>query len=248
MNKSPHLAKLISEMSSYFNLSGDPTKPFADSIIFGLPNCLELDSSTHCPTGRVICHPSFTKSDSDNTSRQQTDDGGWHANVTSTDPIYDDCFILDENYHEIPLDTRSRPLKKAVTLLADPTDTPASPSRRTPATATGPEGEDDRGKERPQSSQRKGEQQRVTGPVKLEIWTTEPAFQVYTGDGLDDVPSCKEDDFPGFQSRAGIAIEPGRYMNCAGRPEWQGQCLMRRGDPARSVYGARTRWMVYFRL
>lgn len=38
--------------------------------------------------------------------------------------------------------------------------------------------------------------------------------------------------------RSGIAVEPSRYVDCAGREEWRGQCRVRRGEVwgARSVY------------
>lgn len=76
--------------------------------------------------------------------------------------------------------------------------------------------------------------------LSLEIQSTEPAFQLYTGDGLC-IPEAETDEgikIPSRGKRSGIAIEPSRYVDCAGREEWRGMCRLRKGElwGARSVY------------
>ncbi|KAL8781166.1 MAG: hypothetical protein Q9213_006134 [Squamulea squamosa] len=78
--------------------------------------------------------------------------------------------------------------------------------------------------------------------LHLEIQSTEPAFQFYTGDGLN-IPEAETDKgvkIPARGKRSGTAIEPTRYVNCAGREEWRGMCKIRKGQlwGARSVYRA----------
>lgn len=76
--------------------------------------------------------------------------------------------------------------------------------------------------------------------LSLEIQSTEPAFQLYTGDGLC-IPEAETDEgikIPSRGKRSGIAIEPSRYVDCAGREEWRGMCRLRKGElwGAKSVY------------
>ena len=78
--------------------------------------------------------------------------------------------------------------------------------------------------------------------LNLEIRSTEPAFQFYTGDGID-VEELERPDgtkVPAMGARKGIAIEPSRFVNCAGRQEWRGMCTLKKGDVwgARSIYRA----------
>ncbi|KAL8807861.1 MAG: hypothetical protein Q9223_004226 [Gallowayella weberi] len=78
--------------------------------------------------------------------------------------------------------------------------------------------------------------------LHLEIQSTEPAFQFYTGDGLD-IPEAETEKgvrIPSRGKRSGIAIEPSRYVDCAGREEWRGMCKISKGQlwGARSVYRA----------
>lgn len=90
--------------------------------------------------------------------------------------------------------------------------------------------------------------------IKLEVTSTEPAFQFYTGDKVS-APDTKGDAppaalGPGDQhglkgeargSRCGIAIEPSRYVDCVNRPEWRGMVLLRKG----TVYGSRSRYQAW---
>jgi aldose 1-epimerase len=68
--------------------------------------------------------------------------------------------------------------------------------------------------------------------VNLEVLSTEPTFQVYTGSGID-VPEVNGKAARG--SRAGFCCEPARYVNAANVPEWKNMVLLKKGD----TYGAR---------
>lgn len=90
--------------------------------------------------------------------------------------------------------------------------------------------------------------QHPTTKLALEVWSSEPAFQLYTGEGID-VPALPLQDGKGGKtqalgSRAGIAIEPSRYVDAAGggREEWRGMCLVKRGG---GVWGARNRYVAW---
>lgn len=72
---------------------------------------------------------------------------------------------------------------------------------------------------------------RATHPeskISLEVLTTEPSFQLYTGDFL-----CA-----GFSPRSGFAVEPGRYVDAINREEWKDSVILKRGD----VYGSRIQY------
>lgn len=73
--------------------------------------------------------------------------------------------------------------------------------------------------------------------LHLEISSTEPAFQFYTGQYVD-IPATK--DSPAKPPRAGICVEPSRYINAVNVPEWRNQVVVKRGQVwgARSVYKA----------
>ena len=71
--------------------------------------------------------------------------------------------------------------------------------------------------------------------LHLEVQTTEPAFQFYTGKYID-TPAVGE--APARASRAGFAVEPARYTNAINVDQWRGMVLLRRGE----AYGSR---MVY---
>lgn len=69
--------------------------------------------------------------------------------------------------------------------------------------------------------------------IQLEVLSTEPAFQFYTGKYID-VPAVQ--GVPARSARAGFCVEPSRWVDAAGREEWRGQVLLKKGD----VYGSRT--------
>ena len=68
--------------------------------------------------------------------------------------------------------------------------------------------------------------------LHLEVFSTEPAFQFYTGKFLDQPATDKT---PAMGPRSGICIEPSRYINAINVPEWRDQVLMKKGQ----VYGAK---------
>jgi aldose 1-epimerase len=74
--------------------------------------------------------------------------------------------------------------------------------------------------------------------IHLEVLSTEPAFQFYTGK-LIDVEEVKAQDgtveAPARGKRSGFCVEPSRYVNAINVPEWRNQVLLKKGQ----VYGAR---------
>jgi len=66
----------------------------------------------------------------------------------------------------------------------------------------------------------------------LEVLSTEPAFQFYTGQFID-VPEV--DGMPKRGVRAGFCVEPSRYVNAVNVEEWRGQVMLKKGE----VYGSR---------
>ena len=76
----------------------------------------------------------------------------------------------------------------------------------------------------------------VTG-LHLEVDSTEPAFQFYTGKHIN-VPAAEGS--PARGPRSGICIEPSRYVNAPNVPEWRQQMLTKKGQVwgAKSVYRA----------
>ena len=69
--------------------------------------------------------------------------------------------------------------------------------------------------------------------LHLEVFSTEPAFQFYTGKYIDVAAT---DNTPARGARAGICIEPSRYINAINVPEWRDQVLLKKGN----VYGAKS--------
>jgi aldose 1-epimerase len=73
--------------------------------------------------------------------------------------------------------------------------------------------------------------------IHLEILSTEPAFQFYTGAYID-VPAV--DGLPARGPRSGFCVEPSRYVNAPNVEEWKRQVLLRKGESygSRIVYRA----------
>jgi aldose 1-epimerase len=69
--------------------------------------------------------------------------------------------------------------------------------------------------------------------LHLEIFSTEPAFQFYTGKYIE-VDATEHTPTRG--PRSGLCVEPSRYINAINVPEWRDQVLLEKGE----VYGART--------
>lgn len=78
--------------------------------------------------------------------------------------------------------------------------------------------------------------------LHLEISSTEPAFQFYTGEHIEvpELESSSGEKIAAKGARAGIAVEPSRYVD-AQRKEWRGQCLLRKGE----VWGAKSQYRAW---
>lgn len=68
--------------------------------------------------------------------------------------------------------------------------------------------------------------------LHLEVSSTEPAFQFYTGHGID-VDAVG--DVPARGSRSGFCCEPGRWVNAVNVPDWRGMTVVKKGQ----TYGSR---------
>jgi aldose 1-epimerase len=68
--------------------------------------------------------------------------------------------------------------------------------------------------------------------IHLEVLSTEPSFQFYTGHGTN-VPAVG--NIPARGPRSAFCCEPGRWVNAANVPEWKSMSLLKKGE----TYGAR---------
>lgn len=68
--------------------------------------------------------------------------------------------------------------------------------------------------------------------IHLEVLSTEPGFQFYTGD-FTNVPAIGGQ--PERGSRSSFCCEPGRWVNAVNVPEWRGMTVLRKGQ----TYGSR---------
>ncbi|PQE28223.1 aldose 1-epimerase protein [Rutstroemia sp. NJR-2017a BBW] len=68
--------------------------------------------------------------------------------------------------------------------------------------------------------------------IHLEVLSTDPAFQFYTGKYID-VPAVE--GLPARGARSGFCVEPSRFVNAVNVEEWRGQVLLKKGE----VYGSR---------
>ncbi|EDN06962.1 UDP-glucose 4-epimerase [Histoplasma capsulatum] len=66
----------------------------------------------------------------------------------------------------------------------------------------------------------------VTG-IHLEVHSTEPAFQFYTGKFIN-IPSVG--GAPARGPRSGFCVEPSRYINAPNEPNWRGMSVLRKGQ------------------
>jgi aldose 1-epimerase len=71
--------------------------------------------------------------------------------------------------------------------------------------------------------------------IHLEVLSTEPAFQFYTGKYIN-VPAVEAEGLPAREPRSGFCVEPSRYVNAPNVNEWRGMCLMKKGE----IWGSRT--------
>ncbi|RPB16468.1 aldose 1-epimerase [Morchella conica CCBAS932] len=72
-----------------------------------------------------------------------------------------------------------------------------------------------------------------TSKIHLDVLSTDPAFQFYTGKYID--VKAREDGSPARVSRAGFCVEPSRYVNAANVEEWKGMTVIKKGQ----VYGSK---------
>ncbi|KKA29088.1 hypothetical protein TD95_005320 [Thielaviopsis punctulata] len=68
--------------------------------------------------------------------------------------------------------------------------------------------------------------------IHLQVLSTEPAFQVYTGKYIN-IPAVEGMAARG--PRSGFCCEPGRYVNAVNEEAWRGQVVLKKGE----TYGAR---------
>jgi aldose 1-epimerase len=73
--------------------------------------------------------------------------------------------------------------------------------------------------------------------VHLEVLSTEPGFQFYTGKYID-VPEVA--GLPARKARSAFCVEPSRYVNAVNVAEWKDMMLLKKGEKygARIVYRA----------
>lgn len=73
--------------------------------------------------------------------------------------------------------------------------------------------------------------------MHLEVYSTEPAFQFYTGQHIKVNAS---DYGPERRAGAGFCVEPGRYTNAINVPEWRNMMALGQGQlwGARNIYKA----------
>ena len=69
--------------------------------------------------------------------------------------------------------------------------------------------------------------------IYLEVLSTEPSFQFYTGKYID-VPAI-EGAIEARGPRSGFCVEPSRFVNAPNVEAWKGQVLLKKGE----VYGSR---------
>jgi aldose 1-epimerase len=79
--------------------------------------------------------------------------------------------------------------------------------------------------------------------IHLDILTTEPAFQFYTGKYID-VPEILDEDGKVVKEargpRSGFCVEPSRFVNAVNVEEWRRQVVLKKGEKygSRIVYEA----------
>lgn len=69
--------------------------------------------------------------------------------------------------------------------------------------------------------------------LHLEVHSTEPAFQFYTGKYIN-VPSIN--GAPAHSEGAGFCVEPSRYVNAINEPAWRSMVLLKKGE----IFGCKT--------
>lgn len=72
-----------------------------------------------------------------------------------------------------------------------------------------------------------------TTKIHLDVFSTDPAFQFYTGKYLD--VAARPDGSPARGPRSGFCVEPSRYVNAANVDTWKGMTVIRKGK----AYGSK---------
>lgn len=85
---------------------------------------------------------------------------------------------------------------------------------------------------RSQALQLLGEFSHPSTNLHLEVYSTEPAFQFYTGNFIDVPPV---NGLPARGKYAGFCVEPSRYVNAPNVPEWRHMAVLKKGQ----VYGSK---------
>jgi aldose 1-epimerase len=78
------------------------------------------------------------------------------------------------------------------------------------------------------------------GGINLEVHSTEPAFQYYTGKYIE-VPAIPEAKLPARGPRSGFCVEPSRYVNAVNVDDWKNMVLLKKGE----VYGSRNMYRAW---
>ena len=89
---------------------------------------------------------------------------------------------------------------------------------------------------RNRSLQRLGTFYHPATKIHLEVHSTEPAFQFYTGKYIN-VPGI--DGLPARGPRSGFCIEPSRYIDAVNANSWQGMVILKRGQKYGSKFAYR---------
>lgn len=69
--------------------------------------------------------------------------------------------------------------------------------------------------------------------IHLEVRSSDPAFQFYTGKYVD--VAARPDGTPARGPRAGFCVEPSRFVDAINREEWRGMILVKKGE----TYGSK---------
>lgn len=133
----------------------------------------------------------------------------------AVDPDIDDCFILvgDENNDNNNNDNNGEVKVESTDQLASSSshlDTRSQPLRLL-VTAHHP-----------------------STSLNLQVFSTEPAFQFYTGKYID-VPELRGGEVPRRGARSGFCVEPSRYVNAVNEPRWKPQTVLKRKANAKTA-------------
>ncbi|KAL4919101.1 galactose mutarotase-like domain-containing protein [Aspergillus aurantiobrunneus] len=75
--------------------------------------------------------------------------------------------------------------------------------------------------------------------MNLQVHSTDPAFQFYSGAGID--VQEVDGDNPARGAWAGFCIEPSRYVNAVNEPEWRHTVVLKKGE----TYGSKIQYKAW---